>query len=410
MNIDRSQWICCQLGARENYAIPRVLFQHNKLARLITDAWVTPRSPINRLPQSLLPSLRERFHSELAQATVCSFNNSLFNFELSQKLNRNKGWSKIIDRNNWFQEQAVKALKKYSSKISAPITIFAYSYTALELFRYAKEQGWRTILGQIDAGLIHQEIVDRELNKHPQYRDKSEYIIPKYWHNWQEECLLADKIIVNSLWSQQALIEKKVPLEKVTIIPLVYETSIITESFLRKYPVEFSQKNPLKVLFLGRITLSKGVASVFEAIELLKNQPVEFWFVGSININIPQHIKQNDRVKWVSAIPRSQTSNYYKQADIFLFPTLSDGFGLTQLEAQAWQLPIIASKFCGSVVKDKINGLILPSVTGQAIAEAILFCLNNPKTLSLFSQQSTPEISNFSFLNLTQNLNSLESW
>lgn len=76
-------------------------------------------------------------------------------------------------------------------------------------------------------------------------------------------------------------------------------------------------------------------------------------------------------------------------ADVFIFPTLSDGFGITQLEAQAWNLPIIASKFCGEVVKDNINGLILPEVTASAIAQKLQFCLNNPQKLEALSQKST---------------------
>jgi glycosyltransferase involved in cell wall biosynthesis len=38
-----------------------------------------------------------------------------------------------------------------------------------------------------------------------------------------------------------------------------------------------------------------------------------------------------------------------------VFPTFSDGFGLTQLEAQAWILPIITTNFCGKLVEDEQN-------------------------------------------------------
>ena len=47
-------WICCQLGSREHYAIPRVLQQNNRLTVLITDAWVRPQSPISYLPDARL--------------------------------------------------------------------------------------------------------------------------------------------------------------------------------------------------------------------------------------------------------------------------------------------------------------------------------------------------------------------
>ena len=83
-------------------------------------------------------------------------------------------------------------------------------------------------------------------------------------------------------------------------------------------------------------------------------------------------------IRWIGGVPRSRVKDYYQEADVFLFPTLSDGFGLTQLEAQAWKLPLIVSPFCGKIVQDNINGLILSEVTGNLLADKLLFCLNNP--------------------------------
>ena len=73
---------------------------------------------------------------------------------------------------------------------------------------------------------------------------------------------------------------------------------------------------------------------------------------------IPERFRDASGVHWHG--PRGETAaRFYREADVFLFPTLSDGFGLTQLEAQAWRLPVIASRFCGDVVQDGVNGLLL---------------------------------------------------
>jgi glycosyltransferase involved in cell wall biosynthesis len=397
-------WICCQLGAREHYAIPRVLFQHNKLARLITDAWVTPRSPFNKLPQPLLSSLRERFHSELERTYISSFNNSLFEFELIQKIKKNYDWQKIIERNLWFQNKTVSLLQKQANKISDQTTIFAYSYAALDIFKFAKSQGWRTILGQIDPGIFEENLVTKEHNYHPELAPAWQPAPSKYWQNWQEECQLADTIIVNSDWSKQALEKTGIKSFKIEIIPLAYNPPQIAKNFQRIYPQSFSLDRPLRVLFLGQIILRKGLAAIFEAIKLLQDEPIEFWFVGSIGVTLPEHIQNDRKVKFFGKTSRSTTTNYYQQADVFLFPTLSDGFGLTQLEAQAWQLPIIASNFCGTVVKNKINGLTLPEVTGNELAQALIFCLNNPELLAKFARNSNNILPDFSFDRLTQQL------
>ena len=403
MNTDHSNWICFQIGAREHYAIPIALKQQQQLSHLITDAWVTPQSPFNLLPKSLLNNLRERYHLKLASASVYHFNYSLIQFEINQKITRQSSWQTIINRDRWFQKKGIKLLKKIANNINDPVTIFAYSYAALEIFKFAKDRGWQTVLGQIDPGIYEEKIVSQECDRYPQYTANWQPAPSQYWESWQQECNLADRIIVNSDWSSQALQKTGISSEKIRVIPLAYKQPEIAKNFKRVYPEKFTPERPLRVLFLGQIILRKGVAKIFEAIELLKNEPIEFWFVGSININIPQKIQNNPQVKWFGAVSRSTTVNYYQQADLFLFPTLSDGFGLTQLEAQAWQLPIIASHYCGAVVKDGINGLILSDVTGKAIAKYLLYCLNNP-VLSKFSQESLQIIPDFSLSRLGKEL------
>jgi glycosyltransferase involved in cell wall biosynthesis len=68
---------------------------------------------------------------------------------------------------------------------------------------------------------------------------------------------------------------------------------------------------------------------------------------------------------------------------------LSDGFGLTQLEALAHRLPVIASRQCGEVVIDRVNGLLLEEPTAAAIEEALRSCLQNPDQLAQFSGNAT---------------------
>ena len=80
-----------------------------------------------------------------------------------------------------------------------------------------------------------------------------------------------------------------------------------------------------------------------------------------------------------------QLKRHKREADVFLFPTLSDAFGLTQLECMAWRLPLIASRHCGDVVRPGVNGLRLAEVSAASITEAVKFCLHHPGELSRWS-------------------------
>jgi glycosyltransferase involved in cell wall biosynthesis len=209
--------------------------------------------------------------------------------------------------------------------------------------------------------------------------------------------------MVNSHWSRQLLEKAGINSEKIQVIPLVYTPPTAAKNFSRTYPESFSPDRPLRVLFLGQVILRKGIAAVLEAVKLLEGYPVEFWIVGSQQINIPPHLETHPQIRWVGHVNRSETAEYYQQADVFLFPTLSDGFGLTQLEAQAWKLPIIASRCCGEVVVDGVNGWLLEEVSGNQITTVIKSILQDTVQL-LYSSHGLNSMFQFNELGLFESL------
>jgi len=373
-------WICCQLGAREHYAVPRALKLGGLLDELITDLWIRPGTLLHMSQKRLTG----RFHPDLAGARVVAPNIPALTFELKASLARENGWTLISRRNEWFQKQAVSQLARNHN---GNHTVFAYSYAAKKIFEFARVRGWRTVLGQIDPG-------------------PTESAPKAYWDNWRDECSLADQILVNSNWSRDALIAEGVAAEKIRVIPLAYEAANDASSFQRHYPRAFSAERPLRVLFLGHVSLRKGVGQLLEAVKLLPGEHVEFWFVGSVQIRVPEELKLHPQVRWFGVVPRISVESYYRDADVFIFPTLSDGFGLTQLEAQAWKLPVIASRYCGEVVRDHVNGVVLEEVSGGAIAEVIRGLLRSPERLSAMSVRSGVD-ERFSLTKLASSLRQL---
>jgi glycosyltransferase involved in cell wall biosynthesis len=401
-NLPAFQWICCQLGAREYYAIPRALLRVGMLRCLITDAWVPPSSLLAKI-SGRTSNLAERFHAELRDARVRAFNSSLILFEAVERVRALEGWTQIIARNRWFQRKVVSFLRSQLSTSDSQPILLSYSYTALEPFRHVKSRGWKTVLMQIDPGPEEERIVAEEVARVPELARDWQPAPAGYWDDWHEECKLADRVVVNSQWSRAGLIRDGVPAKKLSVIPLAYEASKVrgqkSEVRCKKsevgcariYPARFTQERPLRVLFLGLISLRKGVARLLEAARILHDEPVEFWMVGPVEIahastagdggrgGFPQG--NGYRVKWLGAVTRNQGAEYYRNADVFILPTLSDGFAITQLEAQAHGLPVIASKFCGDVVTSGFNGIVLQEPTAACIAATIRECIADPGRL-----------------------------
>ena len=217
---DSKKWLCCQLGAREHYAIPRALFRLGTLDWLVTDAWIPPSSV---LPKISGRSLADRFHNELSDARVLAFNSSVILFEMLARARRLTEWETIIERNQWFQRKVVGALKSQLSTRSCQPILLSYSYAALEPFRFAKSRGWKTLLLQIDPGPEEQRIVAEEVARVPALAGEWQVAPVDYWSSWRQECDLADRIIVNSEWSREGLMRSGIPTQKLTLIPLAYE-------------------------------------------------------------------------------------------------------------------------------------------------------------------------------------------
>src|SRR5262249_33783124 len=254
----------------------------------------------------------------------------------------------------------------------------------------AKRAGHFTVLQQIDPGLAEEELVAKTCLRHRELILDWAPAPGEYWQEWLEECRLADAIVVNSEWSKRGLVAKNIPSEKIVTVPLVYDANNHAAPCHKSFPSRFEKSSPLKVLFLGHLCVRKGIAEMLETVDLLRAAPVSFCFVGPSEIRLPEHIRANSRVEWRDAVPRVDVHGFYRQSHIFILPTHSDGFGLTQLEAQSWGLPVIASLNCGEVVRHGENGLLLPEVSGPVIAETIEAILRDPAqtpTMSIRSKE-----------------------
>jgi glycosyltransferase involved in cell wall biosynthesis len=204
---------------------------------------------------------------------------------------------------------------------------------------------------------------------------------PAYWDNWREECAIANDIIVNSAWSRECLLRAGIPQAKIKIVPLAYKNPHAGPMSPHNYPSRFSPDRPLRVLFLGQITVRKGAIELLNAAHMMKAAPVVFQIAGPDQLSVGPELLKSTNVQFIGTLPRSSVAKYYSEADIFILPTLSDGFGLTQIEAQSYGLPVLASRYCGEVVRDNENGRIIHPITPDRICHLIGWCLDHPGEL-----------------------------
>lgn len=391
-------WICCQIGAREHYSIPRALFQRKRLDLLITDSWNITIPGAERAAG--------RYHPELAKAPVESWNLRSLAFELWNR-RRLDPWDHVVRRNDWFQRLALRSLRRrFGPNPTQPRILFSFSYAALDLFRFARSAGWKTVLGQIDPGLEEHQLVSH-LYREQGLSDLNPAPPQQYWDRWFDECELADHVIVNSEWSRRLLMRQGIGGRKIRVIPLAFEAPPAASSFRRRFPRLFTAERPLRVLFLGQFNVRKGATIVLETAERMRADNVEFLVVGPIGVRLEERFLRLPNLTFTGSVPRAHVDDYYRNADVFLFPTFSDGFGLTQLEAMAWKMPVIASLNCGEVVRHMENGYLLPDVSVESIVTALSSFLTEPNALENLSAQCRVD-PRFSLASLAVELSTLE--
>jgi glycosyltransferase involved in cell wall biosynthesis len=406
--------IVAQKGAREHFLAARALHRRGMLAQLMTDWYAFVRSAKSEAQsgergarkqkiesrnifQRFSVSVLQHFGGASARAARCS--------ELPDELVhafplRSLLWKWQVRRlaaHGRLYEGYAKTDSAFASAVARchlpPHDVFfGYSYASLEMLAAEKQRGVLTVLDQIDPGAVEFRLVAEEMARFPELAGAPVPFPMEYYERNRREWELADIIVVNSRWSFDALVKQGVPPEKLVVIPLCYESEVrspwpVKSGFVTS-PGSVSAFSPLRVLWLGQVNVRKGIHYLMEAARLLDQNPVaadvsrlkqegshpqiHFDIVGPIGISEAAVKSAPSNMTFHGPVSRDLAAEWYRQSDVFVLPTLSDGFALTQLEALAHGVPVIATPNCGRVVENNKIGFIVPARDAQALAEAIL--------------------------------------
>jgi glycosyltransferase involved in cell wall biosynthesis len=362
--------VVAQIGAREHYAVARALHREGMLAGLVTD-WYA-KSHIKWLGSWLAGRLARGVQSALMSRCEGIPDRVVRSF-----LIRSLYWRHLV-RQSATQGRLYEAYAETDSAFATAVSrlkmpphevFFGYSYASLEVLELEKKRGVFTVLGQTDPGPAEYRLVAEEIARHPEIAEAAHPFPSVHFDRNRREWQLADMIVVNSEWSRDAIVSEGAAAEKIEVIPLCYEQEGKNVESLSNIP---RTKSPLRILFLGQVNVRKGIHYLIEAARLLANEPVEFLIVGQPGIRPEALAAAPAKMRWLGAVPRGQVSAAYQQSDVFILPTLSDGFAITQLEALANRLPIITTPNCGRVVEEGKTGFIVPPGDARALADAIM--------------------------------------
>ena len=181
-----------------------------------------------------------------------------------------------------------------------------------------------------------------------------------------------DYVLVLSSFAAESMLRHGWPAERLFTINL----GVDVQRFSPKtgYPHE----GPLRLLFVGTMTRRKGLAVLFQALKNLPERSVELTLIGPMADAADLLREHAGEFRYLPFLHHEELAEHYREADVFVFPSLLDSWAQTVVEAMACGTPAIVSENTGA--KDAVRqggGWVIPANDAQALADQIQFCLNH---------------------------------
>jgi glycosyltransferase involved in cell wall biosynthesis len=403
------QIVVAHLGARMHYAVPAVLERAGMLAQFFTDAYVGPGSAWQGLPRlaELLPAgcrpaglerLLGRRENGLPSEKVTAFN--LFGAAYALAQGR-AGTGKSLER------VYLEYGRRFAERVRrhprcAGQGVYTFLSMAQPLFQQALRQGMKCILDQFIAPWkILAQLLEEEYEKWPEWETPSFWAAPS--HDFleveEQERHLADAIICPSEFVAQGLKTLDIPPHKIFVVPYGVEGERFS---CDRRP--WRGQRPLRLLFVGRVNLRKGIPYLYQALQRLNSARILARVVGPVDLQESSRGLLSQQCEVTGPIPRTAVQRHYAWADLFVFPSLCEGSAMVIYEALAAGLPVITTPHAGSVVRDGVDGFIVPIRDAAAISEKIEFLLKMPHLLSELSANACKRAQEYSWENYKSNL------
>jgi hypothetical protein len=376
-------FLVAQLGARMHYAIPRMLQAQGRLERFYTDLCTARGWPrcLRLIPEKLRPAevkrLLGRTPPGVPPERICAF--TAFGCQYARRRRRAGSSAEATAVHLWagktFCERVI------SRGFGGASSVYTFNSAGLELLRNARRRGLRTVMEQtIAPKKIELELLRAEQAAFPEWQTPrpdegaAAAFIAREEAEWRE----CDLILCGSDFVRDGIARCGGPAERCVVVPYGVDTTF-------EVPASRAHEGPLRVLTIGEVGLRKGSPYVLAAAKRFQGQ-AHFRMIGSINVR-PEALRQlQQHVEVLGPVPRSTVREHYAWADVFLLPSLCEGSATVTYEALACGVPVIATPNTGSIVREGVDGFIVPIRDPEAIAAKLELFISQPDLLETMSR------------------------
>ena len=269
-----------------------------------------------------------------------------------------------------FSRWAARGLRRHETDI-----VHAFTGVALESYRDLEARG-RPVLRLLTRGSAHIRDQFKELHQESR-RAGTPIEMPSAWMMRRElqEYQVAHHIVTLSSYARDSFIRRGYPAEKVLRLSLGSDFTRFrpARDVIEKRLARIRSGSPLQVVYAGNISLQKGIRDMIQIAKELAGV-VKFRLVGNITPDAASFMAASAGLfEHVERVPEAELPRLYGEADVFVFPTLHDGFAAVLAQAKAACLPVICTQNCAGpdLIEDNRTGWVLPARRPDQFAEKL---------------------------------------
>jgi len=238
----------------------------------------------------------------------------------------------------------------------------------------AKKRGIKYICDRGSSHIKYANSILTEEYKH--WGIKFTGIDPRLIEKEEKEYQESDIITVPSEFVLKSFIEKGVSPGKLRKIPYGADLNNFT-------PVGKPPKDTFEVLFVGQVSLRKGIPYLLSGFSKFRHSQKRLRIVGSIYPGMEAIFKKHNmsNVEIVGPVPQHQLKYIMSESHVMILPSIEEGLALVQGQALACGCPLISTTNTGGedLFANGKEGFIVPIRDSAAITERLEFLAQNPK-------------------------------
>jgi glycosyltransferase involved in cell wall biosynthesis len=256
---------------------------------------------------------------------------------------------------------------------SSTTAIYAYEDGALRTFRRAERAGLARIWDlPTRHHLVTRALWDEEMRRWPDAIDRPPHQEPPWKLRRKDaELDLATTVSVASSYIKKTLerLDVRVP---IVVTPYGFPVDLFS-------PKSAAPAGPFKVLCVGVLDIPKGTPYLLEAWKRAAIPDAELTLIGAMRLGKSFLDRYAGGFRHIPPVTRGELAAHYAAADVLVFPTLGDGFGLVIQEAMCSATPVITTP-CGGgpeCIADETEGWLIPAGSVDALVEKLRWAAAN---------------------------------